>query len=100
VELDVLKSRWDHYRDRSGGLSPEALIFLLHMLPKMIQLEESFGLSTAHDEVLKVVRERLDWVEPRPAKKPKSVATKRAAPVRARAGSPRSRGAGRSGSGE
>jgi AcrR family transcriptional regulator len=65
AQLEVLKARWNHYRDDSGGLSPEALLFLLHGIPKMIQLEEAFGLSTAHEEVLAFVRGRLDAVEPR-----------------------------------
>jgi AcrR family transcriptional regulator len=101
VQLDVLQARWGHYRDSSGGLSPEGLIFLLHMLPKMIQLEESFGLSAAHDEILEVVQTRLDRVEPRPGKTSEpGTAKRRAAPVRARAGRSRgSQGAGPSGSG-
>jgi TetR/AcrR family transcriptional regulator, transcriptional repressor for nem operon len=65
AQLKVLKARWNHYRDETGGLSPEALLFLLHGIPKMTQLEEAFGLSTAHDEVLRFVQGRLDAVEPR-----------------------------------
>jgi AcrR family transcriptional regulator len=101
VQLDVLKARWDHYRDGVGELSPEALIFLLHMLPKMIQLEASLGLSTAHDEILSAVQERLASVEPGPAGGPKPVKTPRKGrPVRARGGrSPESREGGPSGSG-
>jgi hypothetical protein len=37
------------HRDDGGGLSPEALLFLMHGIPKMIQLEEAVGLSIAHD---------------------------------------------------
>jgi AcrR family transcriptional regulator len=101
AQLEVLESRWDQYRDNSGGLSPEALIFLLHMLPKMIQLEESFGLATAHGEILQLVQERLDALEPRPKARTAKSATDqtRSGAVRARAGrSPRNRAADPSGS--
>jgi TetR/AcrR family transcriptional regulator, transcriptional repressor for nem operon len=63
AQLEVLKARWDEYRDDSGGLSPDALLFLLHNIPKMIQLEEAVGLTTAHEEVLRFVQRRLDRVE-------------------------------------
>ncbi len=68
AQLEALRARWDGYRQESGGLSPEGLLFLLHMLPKMMQLEESFGLSTAHNDVMRLVQERLEAVEPRRAK--------------------------------
>jgi AcrR family transcriptional regulator len=64
AQLEVLKARWDEYRDHSDRLSPEALLFLLHNIPKMIQLEEAVGLSTAHQEILRFVQRRLDGVEP------------------------------------
>ena len=100
VQLEVLKSRWDNYRDSSGGLSPEALLFLLHMIPKMIQLEESFGMSAAHEEILQAVEGRLNDVEPRPKTRSNGVGVKGKAPVRARAGrSPERRAAGPTGSG-
>jgi hypothetical protein len=65
AELEALVARWDRYRADAGGLSPEALLFLLHCIPKMIQLEEAFGLTQAHDEILRFVQERLEGVEPR-----------------------------------
>lgn len=100
VQLQVLRARWEHYRDSSGGLSPEALLFLLHMIPKMVQLEESFGMSTAHEEILQAVEGRLNHVEPRPEPPSSGAGEKARAPVRARVGrSPGRRGAGPSGSG-
>jgi len=100
VQLQVLKVRWDNYRDTSGGLSPEALLFLLHMIPKMIQLEESFGMSAAHKEILQAVEGRLNELEPRRKTGSNGVGAKGKTPVRARAGrSPGRRGAGPSGSG-
>jgi TetR/AcrR family transcriptional regulator, transcriptional repressor for nem operon len=100
VQLQVLRSRWDHYRDSSGGLSPEALLFLLHMIPKMIQLEESFGMSAAHKEILQAVEGRLNEVEPRGKARSTGILAAGKAPVRARAGrSPGRRAARPSGSG-
>jgi TetR/AcrR family transcriptional regulator, transcriptional repressor for nem operon len=99
VQMEALRSRWEHYRDSSGGLSPEALLFLLHMIPKMIQLEESFGMSVAHDEILRAVEGRLEVVEPGRKARSSGVGAKGKAPVRARAGrSPGRRGVRPSGS--
>jgi TetR/AcrR family transcriptional regulator, transcriptional repressor for nem operon len=64
TQLEVLRARWDHYQDISQGLSPEALLFILNGIPKMAQLEEAFGVETAHDEILQFVQERLKDVEP------------------------------------
>ena len=79
AQLEALEARWDDYRTAAGGLSPQALLFLLHGIPKIMQLEEVFGLSTAHAEVLRFVQERLDAVEPlgARAKDPAAAATKK-----------------------
>jgi TetR/AcrR family transcriptional repressor of nem operon len=63
VQLDALSARWREYG--LADLSPTALLFLMAGIPKMILLEEAFGLSTAHAEVLRLVERRLDSVEPR-----------------------------------
>ena len=78
TQLEAVRRRWDVYRDSSGGLSPEALLFLLHMIPKMILLEESFGMTLAHDELIEHVRRRLDAVEPARAGAKKATKTKSA----------------------
>jgi AcrR family transcriptional regulator len=79
IQLEALEARWHDYRHAAGGLSPQAVLFLLHGIPKVMQLEEVVGLSTAHAEVLRFVRERLDTVEPRRARKknPAGLVTKR-----------------------
>jgi len=75
AQLEALKARWHRYREESGGLAPEGLLSLLHMIPKTMQLEESFGLSTGHDDVLKLVNELLEAAEPRRSEpKPRAVA--------------------------
>jgi hypothetical protein len=47
------------------GLSPEATLFLLHEIPKMMLLEQAVGVSSGHREVRRFVEGRLDAVEPR-----------------------------------
>ena len=64
AQLQVLEERWDEYPSL-GGLSPEALLFLLHGIPKMVSLEEAVGMSSGHRDVLKFVEGRLDVLEPR-----------------------------------
>ena len=46
AQLQVLSERWDHYPDLRG-LSPEAVLFLLHGIPKMVMLEEAVGMIAA-----------------------------------------------------
>ena len=49
-----------------GELSPDALLFLVTGIPKLVRLEEGVGVSTAHDEVVQAFETYLDEVEPRP----------------------------------
>jgi AcrR family transcriptional regulator len=65
AELRVLKARWHEY-PAPDGLSPEAMLFLLHEIPKMMLLEQAVGVSAGHRDVRKFVEQRLDAVEPRP----------------------------------
>jgi AcrR family transcriptional regulator len=69
AELDALKATWREY-PVPEGLSPEATLFLLHEIPKMMLLEQAVGRSSGHREVRKFVEERLDALEPR--SRPKS----------------------------
>ena len=64
AELDALKARWREY-PVPDGLSPEAMLFLLHEIPKMTLLEQAVGRSAGHGEVRTFVEQRLDAVEPR-----------------------------------
>ena len=64
MQLAALEERWDEY-PALGGLSPEALLFLLHGIPKMVMLEEAVGMSSGHREVLTFVDQRLAALEPR-----------------------------------
>lgn len=47
-------------------LSPEALLFLVTGVPKLLRLEEGVGISTAHAEVAASFEKYLDTVEPKP----------------------------------
>src|SRR5262245_17252206 len=64
AQLKLLRERWDEY-PATDGVSPEALLFLLHGIPKMVLLEEAVGVSSGHRDVLKFVEARLDELEPR-----------------------------------
>jgi AcrR family transcriptional regulator len=52
-----------------GGLSPEALTFLVTGVPKLLRLEGSVGLTSTHDEVAQSFEAFLDANEPRPARR-------------------------------
>ena len=50
-----------------SDLTPDALLFLLTGIPKLVRLEKGVGVSTAHDAVVSAFEQYLDEVEPRPA---------------------------------
>jgi AcrR family transcriptional regulator len=64
AQLEALRERWNVY-GAPEGLSPEALLFVLHMIPKMIMLEEAVGMSSGHRDVRRFVERRLERVEPK-----------------------------------
>jgi AcrR family transcriptional regulator len=68
VQLDALSSIQapPHV---NGELSPPALVFLLTAIPKLLKLEASVGVSTAHAEVVDAFERYLDAVEPRSPRK-------------------------------
>jgi AcrR family transcriptional regulator len=76
AQHDALVSRWPQYGAAVGPLSPNSLLFLMATIPKMILLEDSVGISDAHDEILRLATSYLDSVEPTarrrrdPARKP------------------------------
>ena len=82
AQLQALSERWTDYPDMLG-LSPEAVLFLLHGIPKMVMLEEAVGMASGHREVLDLVARRLDAFEPPRRPQPRKAA-KKAAPRRRR----------------
>lgn len=70
VQLDALAVRWPRYQAETavlgGDLSPEEMLFFLATIPKMILLEESLDLFSAHDEVRTRVERYLNTMEPKP----------------------------------
>jgi TetR/AcrR family transcriptional regulator, transcriptional repressor for nem operon len=64
AQLEVIRANWSSYAATADGLSPEALLFVLHGIPKLVQLEEAIGMTTAHYEILQYVQRRLATVEP------------------------------------
>jgi TetR/AcrR family transcriptional repressor of nem operon len=90
VQLDALAARWPRYgaaTDVPGaGLSPAEMLFFLATIPKMVLLEESLGISSAHHEVLRRVDSYLNKMEPKHAvRKPSDDPPVRKAPLRGRA---------------
>ena len=68
VQLDVLAERWNDLGVRTEDLPPAALLFLLAGIPKMMLLEGAFGIATGHPEIISVVEQHLERVEPRQLK--------------------------------
>jgi AcrR family transcriptional regulator len=75
AQLQVLEDTWDEY-PAMDGLSPDAALFLLHGIPKIVMLEEAVGVSSGHREVLDLIEQRLDALEPR--RRPRSGAARKA----------------------
>jgi AcrR family transcriptional regulator len=71
VQLDALAVRWPQYETETevlgGGVSPGEMLFFLATIPKMILLEESLDLFSAHDEVRRRVERYLNTMEPKRA---------------------------------
>jgi AcrR family transcriptional regulator len=69
VQLDALAVRWPGYEAETqvlgGGLSPAEMLFFLATIPKMILLEDSLDLFSAHDEVRRRVERYLKTMEPK-----------------------------------
>lgn len=66
VQLAALKTKWSKDGPRSDDLSPEATLFLLTAIPKIMTLESGVGVSSTHAQVVKAFEDYLDSVEPRP----------------------------------
>ncbi|HEY5887903.1 MAG TPA: TetR/AcrR family transcriptional regulator [Acidimicrobiales bacterium] len=63
AQLAAITKAWDRY-GLGETVPPEALLFLMSSLPRMIRLEESFGTTTGHAETIALVEQFLDRVEP------------------------------------
>ena len=60
VQLDALVEHWRERGNDDADPSPAAMLFLMTGLPKMIQLEEGFGITAAHAEGVALVEHYLD----------------------------------------
>ena len=72
AQLAALQARWDDYGLEASGLTPGILVFLLHTVPKMLLLEESVGMTAAHEDLLKLVERSLHDLEPAPTPRTRS----------------------------
>ncbi len=64
IQLDALNEVFSRKDIEKGNFSPDALLFLLTGIPKLIRLEEGVGISSAHAEVMKGFEGYLESVEP------------------------------------
>lgn len=76
LQLKSLVARFGKNARPTGDLSLPALQLLMSGIPKLINLEEGFGVESAHAEVITALERYIDSVEPRAS------ATKRRAPRR------------------
>ena len=76
VQLDALSNIGQGIDLPKEKLSPEALLFLLAGIPKMMLLEGAFGVSTGHTEILSLLERYLDLAEPRQPKRKPRIGTK------------------------
>ncbi len=70
VQLEALTTRWSEgglgeVGIGDGVLSPGAWLFLMTGVPMMMQLEEGFGITTGHADLVSLFETYLDSVEPR-----------------------------------
>ncbi len=64
LQLDLVSSRVKDMDVGIGGLSPDALLYLITGIPKLIRLEQGVGVSTSHAETVEAIEKYLDSVEP------------------------------------
>ena len=69
VQLDAVSSRVGAAGATFEGLSAETVLFLVTGVPKLIRLEASVGLSSAHAEVVGTFESVLAAVEPRQSRR-------------------------------
>jgi AcrR family transcriptional regulator len=64
LQLEALTRAVGATRAVIGDLPPEALLFLLTGIPKLMRLEQGVGVSTGHAATVKAFEKYLDSVEP------------------------------------
>jgi len=64
AQLEMLLPKWVEYDIPDDDLSPEAVLFLISCIPRMVHLEDSFGTHTGHTEAVALIERFLDRVEP------------------------------------
>jgi AcrR family transcriptional regulator len=71
VECQAVAQAWSKYRVPEEEIHPDAAMFLLLGIPKLLLMESELGVSIGHKEVLALVERLLDRYEPeeQPARK-------------------------------
>ncbi|WP_241831112.1 TetR/AcrR family transcriptional regulator [Parafrankia soli] len=66
AQLDAVTATWDRYGLDREDLTPSALLFMMNAIPRMMRLEESFGIRTGHADTVQIIERFLDRIEPLP----------------------------------
>lgn len=64
IQLEALRERRGSHGLGVEDPSPEALLFLVAGIPKLIRLEQGVGVSTTHAEIVEMIERCLDVLEP------------------------------------
>lgn len=62
--VEAVSGCWPAYGLDEDQMPPEAIVFLLGAVPRMVHLEEALGTRTGHAEAIAMVERFLDRVEP------------------------------------
>ncbi|WP_051684107.1 TetR/AcrR family transcriptional regulator [Blastococcus sp. URHD0036] len=70
IQLSALRDATENRSFPVGDLTPEALLYLLAGIPKLMSLEKGIGVETAHAHTVQALESYLDAVEPRRPARP------------------------------
>jgi AcrR family transcriptional regulator len=70
VQLRAVEAKYGKQGIGDGSVSTTAFLFVLTGIPKLVRLEASVGVSTAHVEAMKAFEAYVDALEPPTASKP------------------------------
>ncbi|WP_163744799.1 TetR/AcrR family transcriptional regulator [Mycolicibacterium madagascariense] len=82
IQLEALVAKFGKSARPIGDLSLPALQLLMSGLPKLLNLEEGIGVTSAHAEVTEAFEQYIDAVEPRPEVPKRKPNSRRRTPVR------------------
>lgn len=69
AQVDAVCARWADYGPEVHPFTPEALVFAMGAVARMVVLERAFGMDKGHDDAVHAVEQLLDRVEPKVAQR-------------------------------